>query len=586
MFDRPVAAPTPIAFLHYRAFPGGTIPRRAAAFLGVLLWRRFRGRTVLLALTAIAGNQGEGWTPAVAWPLGVVGAAWLLSAGFNRLRDWVDLKTAPELRFEVQTCLFSYLIEHAPQFFQDNFAGRLAQKIKQAGQAALALLGIVFNELVRIFVAIIIGVAIVGPERPGFALLLVGWTVAYSLIAALLSRRGLALSKALSDEVSASTGVMVDVLTNADLVRAFSKGPLECLRAAWALDAEQVASRRIRRFFILMWLLLFNALLLFQLGLIALAVNEAVHGRMSVGDVVMVSSLAGILGANVMALSGRMLEFYEQLGVLESALDTVLAPHAITDRPEAKRLVVARGEIRLDNLSFRHSNGTAVFAGLSLTIRPGEKVGLVGPSGSGKSTLIRLLRRQYEAEAGRILIDGQDITGVTLDSLNDAIAEVPQMPGLFHRSIEDNLRYARPDAAFALVTEAAAKAHCLDFIEPRPSGWATIVGEQGIKLSGGERQRVAIARAFLKDARILILDEATSALDSETEHLIRAALWELFEGRTVIAIAHRLSTIVHMDRILYLEKGRVLEEGSHDQLLAQGGRYARLWQRQADGFIG
>jgi len=247
--------------------------------------------------------------------------------------------------------------------------------------------------------------------------------------------------------------------------------------------------------------------------------------------------------------------------------------------------VVNVGDIRFEHVRFAHPDGKTVFEDLSRHIRPGEKVGLVGPSGAGKSTLVRLLRRQYEPQDGRIIIDGRDIAHVTWDSLNEAIAEVPQVPGVFHRAVRDNIRYARPDAQDEDVIRAAVDAYAHDFIQERSTGYGTIVGEQGIKLSGGERQRVAIARALVKDAKILVLDEATSSLDSESEHLIQEGLWNLMRGRTVIAIAHRLSTIAGMDRIVYLEAGQIIEEGPHRELLARGGAYARLWNRQMGGFI-
>jgi ATP-binding cassette subfamily B protein len=263
----------------------------------------------------------------------------------------------------------------------------------------------------------------------------------------------------------------------------------------------------------------------------------------------------------------------------------VTQPHEITDKPGAKPLAVGKGEIVFESISFSHADGHPVFEGLTLRIGAGEKVGLVGKSGAGKSTLVKLLRRQFEPQGGRILIDGQDVADVTWDSVNEAIAEVQQMPGVFHRPVRDNIRYSKPDADDTIVVSAAQDAHAHDFISGREAGYDTIVGEQGIKLSGGERQRVAIARALVKDARILVLDEATSSLDSESEHLIQEALFELMQGRTVIAIAHRLSTIVGMDRIVYLEHGRIVEEGSHDELLARGGPYAQLWNRQVGGFI-
>jgi ATP-binding cassette subfamily B protein len=263
----------------------------------------------------------------------------------------------------------------------------------------------------------------------------------------------------------------------------------------------------------------------------------------------------------------------------------VSQPHEIVDAPQARALEVTSGRIVFENVRFRHPNGFQVFENLNLDIRPGERVGLVGPSGAGKSTLVRLLRRQFEPQEGRILIDGQDIAFVTWDSLNEAIAEVPQMPGVFHRAVRDNIRYAQPQAQDETVIRAARQAFAHDFISERGEGYDMIVGEQGIKLSGGERQRVAIARALVKDAKILVLDEATSSLDSESEHLIQTALWTLMQGRTVIAIAHRLSTIAGMDRVVYLEQGKILEDGPHRELLAHGGAYARMWNRQMGGFI-
>jgi ATP-binding cassette subfamily B protein len=316
-----------------------------------------------------------------------------------------------------------------------------------------------------------------------------------------------------------------------------------------------------------------------------LAIRDTLSGAITVGAFTMIFLLGTMIARAVQELSYRMLDFFEQLGTLAEALELVTQEHEIVDKADAKPVAVRLGEIVFEDISFSHADGHPVFQGLNLRIKAGEKVGLVGKSGAGKSTLVKLLRRQFEPQGGRILIDGQDIAEVTWDSVNEAIAEVQQMPGVFHRPVRDNIRYSKPEAEERIVVAAAKDAHAHDFISGREAGYDTIVGEQGIKLSGGERQRVAIARALVKDAKILVLDEATSSLDSESEHLIQEALFELMRGRTVIAIAHRLSTIVGMDRIVYLENGRIVEQGSHVELIARGGPYAQLWNRQVGGFI-
>ncbi len=609
----PSAAASPIGHeprgeeaIYYRTFSADPIPKDPWAFVALFVRRRFRRQALVLAAAAalsmvtmgleapalrglvdelqrVAGT-GQGTAKVAYWTAALAGM-WIASSIFNRIYQLADIRFSPPLRYIIQAYLFSYLLEHSPRYFQENFAGKLGQKIKQAGQSSIALMNIVVHDAVRIATIIVMGVALLAGANPAFAAVIVAWSVAYMAFSARLARRCLVLSRTLSDEISTSTGRLIDAISNAELVRAFARAAFERDFIAVFLRRERDASHRIRRFLAVAHLFQHGATLAFQIGLIAVAVTEVIGGTMTAGDFVMVVSLSTLIATQVWSLSNRFLEFFEHYGTVADSIDLVSRPHEIVDRPAARPLAVTRGAIDFRAVYFAHADGTPVFTGLNISIAGGEKVALVGPSGAGKSTLVKLLRRQFALDAGQILIDGQDIAGVTLDSLNHAIGEVPQQAGLFHRPIGENIRYARPEASDAEIVDAARQAHCHEFIIRRADGYRTIVGEQGIRLSGGERQRVAIARAFLKNAPILVLDEATSSLDSETEHLIQEALWRLIAGRTVIAIAHRLSTITGMDRILYLEAGRIVEEGPHAVLLQRDGPYAALWRRQVGGFL-
>jgi ATP-binding cassette subfamily B multidrug efflux pump len=313
-------------------------------------------------------------------------------------------------------------------------------------------------------------------------------------------------------------------------------------------------------------------------------------GEVTIGSIAVVTGLI----VRLMAMSGwfmrSMAAIFDNIGVVQESMMTIARPHSVIDRPGARPLHISRGEIRYEGIRFHYGKEGGVIDNLSLLIRPGEKVGLVGRSGAGKSTLVNILLRFYDLEAGRILIDGRDIAGVTQDSLRAQIGMVTQDTSLLHRSVMDNILYGKPDAGHAAAIAAAKRAQAHEFILGLEDlkgrkGYAAHVGERGVKLSGGQRQRIAIARVLLKDAPILILDEATSALDSEVEAAIQEQLYNLMEGKTVIAIAHRLSTIAAMDRLVIMDLGRIVEEGSHAELLKRGGLYAELWLRQSGGFL-
>jgi ATP-binding cassette subfamily B multidrug efflux pump len=404
-----------------------------------------------------------------------------------------------------------------------------------------------------------------------------------------------------SEARSMLTGRIVDSYTNILTVKLFARAHEEDAYVQDALVEHNglfQASLRLNTLFALS-LTVLNALLVTGTGALALVLWT--RGQIAVGTVAMALPMAW----QIVNMSGwvawQVTGIFENVGVVQEGMMTIAKPIGLTDRPGATDLVVSHGEIMLDNVQFGYGREPRVGAdgrvkhfpvidGLTLTVKPGEKIGLVGRSGAGKSTLVNLLLRFFDLEGGRILIDGQDILHVTQESLRAQISVVTQDTSLLHRSIADNIRYGRPSASDAEVVAAAELAHAHEFILGLSDwkdrhGYDAQVGERGVKLSGGQRQRVAIARVILKDAPILVLDEATSALDSEVEAAIQSSLGTLMEGKTVIAIAHRLSTIARMDRLVVLDRGRIVEQGSHDALLRSGGHYATLWRRQSGGFI-
>ncbi len=587
--------------------PIHSLPTRPWPFLWHFVRRYYLHRYVLMVLAVLLGQgletlepyvlkrminalsdtvkTGASAAPVTTWFLVGLGI-WAVSMLLMRVYQIVDIRTGPPLRAKVQKQMFSYLIGHSPRYFQENFAGKLGQKIKEAGRAILGILDILCFDASKITVILVVATTLMAVQAPLFAMLLVAWMTIYLAVTTALARRCVLLSKAFSAAVSTSTGRLIDSIANADTVRSFAKADFERRLLGRYLDEEAQRSIRLRWFLTIMRLFQVVAVISLLGVMVWLALRSTLAGELDLGSFTLVFTLSNFIAINVWNLSNRMLDFFEQIGTLTEAIELVTQPHEIVDRPGARPLAVSRGAIALHDVSYSHPDGSQLFDKLNLEVAAGEKVALVGPSGAGKSTLIKLLRRHFEPQGGSIEIDGQDIAGVTWDSLNEAIAEVSQLPGVFHRPLRDNIRYARENAPEEAVIEAAINAHSHEFIVRRPTGYDTIVGEQGIKLSGGERQRLAIARAILKDARILVLDEATSSLDSESEHRIQEGLFALMEGRTVIAIAHRLSTITGMDRILYLESGRIIEQGSHQALLRLGGHYARLWNRQVGGFLG
>jgi ATP-binding cassette subfamily B protein len=419
----------------------------------------------------------------------------------------------------------------------------------------------------------------------GLAFVLGFWTLGYVAVSWALAMRCREYAKTFAAARSAVSGRIVDAVTNVMNSKLFARMDYERRHLRRYLDREVQAARRTFWFMEKMRWFQFIATLALQVGMIAYAATIWVEGRISVGSFAMIASLMLMVINDVRNLSRRFLEFFEYIGNINDGVSIIIRPHEITDMPGARELAVTQGEIRFEDVNFAYGEGIDVFRDLNLTIRPGERVGLVGFSGSGKSTFVNLILRLYDIQGGRILIDGQSIREVTQQSLRRSVSMISQEPSLFYRSLRENVRYGSLDATDADVQEAAHKAHAHEFISALPQGYDALVGERGVRLSGGQRQRIAIARAVLKNAPIVIMDEATSSLDSVTERYIQEGIHNLMQGRTSIVIAHRLSTIAHLDRIIVFHGGRVVEDGTHADLLARNGHYARMWSMQARGFL-
>lgn len=480
-------------------------------------------------------------------------------------------------------------------FYQDEFAGRVAAKVMQTALAVRDTCLILTDILVFVVIYFVTLAAVVGSFDAWLLLPFLGWIGCYLTALRWFVPRLSAVSRAQADARALMTGRITDAYTNIATVKLFSHAGREASYARAAMKEFMVTVHGQMR--LVSGIEVINHSL--SMGLILSTAGVALwlwtQGQVGIGAVAAATAMALRLNGMSHWVMWELASLFEHVGTVQDGINTLARPHVVVDRPHARPLQVSRGEIRFESLSFsygeRDPQARKVIDALDLVIRPGEKIGLVGRSGAGKSTIVNLLLRFYDVDQGRILIDGQDIAGVTQDSLRAQIGMVTQDTSLLHRSVRDNILYGRPDASDEDMIAAARRAEAHEFVQglgdPQGRrGYDAHVGERGVKLSGGQRQRIAIARVMLKDAPILLLDEATSALDSEVEAAIQASLYRLMEGKTVVAIAHRLSTIAAMDRLIVLDRGRIVEEGDHRSLLARGGLYARLWAHQSGGFLG
>jgi ATP-binding cassette subfamily B protein len=504
---------------------------------------------------------------------------------FSRASGAALVLTGPRMRAEIRKSLFSYLQHHSHRYFISHFAGSLASRIAEVSMSSMHALWTITFDFYPLIIKSLVALIILFGASGDLALVLSLWLGVYIYVSYLLARRCRVYAQEFAAARSLVTGKVVDSVTNVMNAKMFARRQYEEDYLTDYLNHEVSHAQRTFWYMEKLRWFQFMAAMVLMVGMVGYALKIWSEGNMTVGEFSMVAGLAIMLIEAARGLSRSFLEFFEYLGNISDGVSIFVQSHEIVDKPGAPALKVERGEIVFDDVSFVYSEGMQVFEHLNVSIQPKQQVGLVGFSGSGKSTFVNLILRFFEVQGGAIRIDGQNIIDVTQDSLRENVSMIPQEPQLFHRSLMENIRYGRLDATDDEIIEAAKKAHAHEFILQTEKQYDSLVGERGVKLSGGQRQRIAIARAILKDAPILILDEATSSLDSVTEKKIQLGLDNLMKGRTVVVVAHRLSTISHMDRILVFDQGKIIEDGSHQQLLLNNGHYAHLWKMQAGGFL-
>ncbi len=483
-----------------------------------------------------------------------------------------------------------HVLRQSVGWFENDFAGRIANRIMQTPPAAGEVVFQVFDAI-SFSLAYLIGAAILLMAADARLLLpMLIWFALYAMLVRWTVRRVGPASQAASDARSTVTGRVVDSYTNIHSVKMFAHDDQELSYAREAIEETRRTFQTEMRIFTIMDAVLVSLNGLLIVGVVGWAIALWMQGSATVGVVAAATALTLRLNAMTGWIMWALTSFFRQLGVVAEGMETIAQPITLLDAPDAKPLQLTDGRIEVRDLSHHYGRKAGGLDHINMVINPGEKIGLIGRSGAGKSTLVKLLLRFYDVESGAIVIDNQDVSTVTQDSLRSHIGMVQQDSALLHRSVRDNLLYGRPDATedemIAAAKQAEAHEFILDLEDPQDrTGYDAHVGERGVKLSGGQRQRVTLARVILKNAPILLLDEATSALDSEVEASIQDTLYGMMQGKTVIAIAHRLSTIAQMDRILVMDQGRIVEEGSHADLLAQGGLYAQFWARQSGGFM-
>lgn len=581
---------TPLAFIRYvvahcstrmkMIAVGGIFAEIAAVTLDLTITSWMFGRIV----GAIAANKGDALWQAMQHELVLLVILWTIRNFFYRAREWTERHYVPELMNMTRSLLFNRLIQQSQSFLHGNFAGVLANHVRRAGDVVGSLRDKMQYNIIPLIVRFAVACVLLWSITPMLAAFIMAFIVLCIASAVTVAPSITRLSHHQADVFSRLSGYIVDGVTNLSVVQQNVGWREEQARMNDAHHQVSEGFFRLRVFFSWFWGVFDTVMTVFFCGFMLLVAYGHQHGTVTTAQLAMTVGLMANLFTALAGTVSLLGAKFDDIGILKDALHKISTPLSIVDKTDAVELKLDKGGIEFRDVTFGYG-AKPVFENLNLTIKPGEKIGLVGVSGAGKTTLCQLLLRSYDVQGGGVYIDGQNIADVTQDSLRANIAVIAQDPVLFHRTLRDNIRYGRAGATDEEVRAAAQSAEALAFIDSLPQGFDTLVGERGIKLSGGQRQRVAIARAIIRQAPILILDEATSALDSETERDIQTAMLHAMEGRTTIVVAHRLSTLSRMDRIVVMEHGKVVEQGDFNALKSSGGIFSRLWALQAGGFL-
>lgn len=510
---------------------------------------------------------------------------WMVIEISFRLQRFLLAKAIPQIESNIRMHMFDYIQHHSPGYFNQHFSGSLANKITDMTTQISIILETLLTMIIPGFAGIVLALVFFIKVNASFAIIYSTWIVIHFTICLLCCRKCSHYEEIHGEVRSTLIGKIVDSLTNNFAVNIFYRFTYEKKYISRFQKIEQEKNYAAKKYTATMYVFFgISAFFIAAVGINGFMLHLWLKEVISTGEVVQVFNMTFNILTMMWFLSTSLPSLFQSIGISRQALSVMRHPQDILDLAHAKPLIISKGEILFKNVSF-HYGEKQLFHNKNVKIQGGEKVGLVGYSGAGKTTFVNLILRFYPLQSGSILIDGQEITDITLKSLRNQVALIPQEPVLFHRTIEENIRYGNTEASYETVLEAAKLAHCDEFIKHCPEGYNTIIGERGTKLSGGERQRIAIARAILANTPIILLDEATSALDSITENYIQESIEKLIENRTTIVIAHRLSTLAKMDRILVFKEGRIIEEGSHETLLSLNGHYKYLWDMQAGGFL-